>query len=664
MAAEVLSVRPAGVSGSGSDITLHTGDWVIQELDLGVPSRRDELVSSPDADGVALARIAKREPVDFSIKVRLKPQASMDAALGKLRTLEAALASAEAAYAQGIVDPGLDACRLIWSPAGSTAEGILPVVRAEVSELPKVVAGDDAGWFLSAPVVTITGLRDPFVYGPLTQAVQASSAGTPLGQEVTVPAVGGSVPPWMRVTVEDTVASAGQARNQLSMGLEIPGQVTSLTFSPGTGSGKLDPAGLAGTVGSGRLSCSSADWVGAGQVNGADHRGQYRVIACLSKATSDGSAIRLRWGVQGQALTLNTQVTVPTGFYGDLDLGTVSVDRDAGGTWTGVVEALGNVSLAGLMLVPMAQWLSAETTPGSSALGVKVLEGNLTGSGVLHGSALGTPPGSGTWTATGTWEKQTGYVERTALSEVPLATAFAGTTSYAGCVVSCRHQATAFTTVGFGSVSGLYARYVDANNYAALQLLGRNTSAWGISFALNIAGTFVGLFSSFASGTPQYATGWTYTLQVTIDARGNWQFGVAPVIGSMVTVASGQHPALATGGVLATGKVGLHDRWASSTAQTRRFSNFTVHGTTGTVNPLIPAKKQLEVAPAGTVTVDGATRTRVSPRGSVFAPPPDQATRLLVASRRFSGMAVTEAEGKVDSQRVTVNTRKRWLQVP
>lgn len=666
MAAEALTLRPAGVSGSGSDIALHSGDWVIEALELGTPAVRDELVSSADSDGAAVARVAKREPVEFSVRVRLTPQPTMDQALTKVRALEEALSGAERAYAQGITDPGLDAARLIWKPADSTAEGILPLLRAEISERPIVVEGEGVGWFLKAPVLTISGLRDPFIYGPLTAGSPANLSGSPLAQVVDIPAVGGSVPPWVSVKLEDTVTGAGRARNQVSMGLEVPGQATTLLYLAGTGSGKLDPAGLAGTVSSGRVTCTSSEWVGSCQVNGADHRGQYRVVASLVKGAG---SIRFRWGVTGQAMTLNVEQVSDATIFTDLDLGAVSVDRDAGGSWMGVVEVTGTVSLAGLMLVPMAQWVSAETAPGSSALGAKVVDGTTSGAGELNGSALTL--GTGTWSSTaGKWSRvSTPAIQRTTVSETGFPEiALAGTGTYTGVRFAANVQV---GTAGGGLASqhGLILRYGSASNYAALRLFGSTSYISWLQFDLTIAGSSVVLYGISQSQVelgPLYPLG-IVGLACLIDPQGNWQIWVAPsvIIGDEERlVASGQHPALATGGALASGRVGLIDRWWQSSACTRLYTNVKAHGTVGSVQPILPAKQSLELTPAGMVTVDGTDRRRVSHRGGAIMPPPDQASRLLVSTRRFNGMAMTEAEGKADNQRVTISTRKRWLQVP
>lgn len=660
--AEELTFLPAGVTSGG--ITFHTGDWQIEALDLGVPGVRDELVSSADADGAVPYRVGKREAVEWSARIRLVKQPSKDAALGKLRELEGALASAEAAAARGVVDPGVDAARLVWRPEGATSAGVLPLIRAEITERPIEVTGDSAGWFLDMPVITIGGLRDPFVWGDLTEVASGTASGAPLAQILGLPAIGGSVAPWVKVTVEET---ASRDRNQLFAGLEVPSQAgspsgASLVVPPSN----MDTSGYSGTVSGGRLTCTSSEWVGAAAYTDF-HLGSYRVIAALVKGAG---SIRFRWGTVGGAYTLNVPQSPDNGTFRDLDLGAIDVSREQGGMWAGVLETSGTVSLAGLILVPMDTWVSAETPPGSSGLGTKVVDGNLTGSGSLSGSALTLPSGQ-SWAVTGTWTKQPGYVQRTAVSEGTVQAALAGTSNYSGVQVS----AEVFPqTVNPGTFAhtGVLLRYVNASNFVSAVLVGWNGVYYVLSLGATVGGVQIPLYGVDQGLTDpgRVSPGRWVKIVCSIDTQGRWQlaFGQgAPLSGDPVAserlVAAGQHPALASGGALASGKVGLIDRWPAATAATRNFRSFVAHGTTLSQEPMLPSGKSLEITPAGMVTVDG-DRRRVSHRGGMFQPPPDQTSRLLVGTRRFAGMASTEAEGKTDNQRITVHARRRWLQVP
>lgn len=650
MADEQLTFRPAGKTDASGDITFHAGDWRVEGWDSGTPAYRDELVTSADQDGAALSRVARREAVEWSIRLRLVTQGSMDTMLTKLRALDEALGTAERAYADGIDDPGVDAARLLWKPADATTTGILPLLRAEISERPISMDGDGIGWFLKTPVVTITGLRDPFIYGDLTQIKQEMSSGTPLAQEVSIPAVGGSVPPWMQITVEDKVTGAGQARNQVSMGLDSPDGGSSLVFNAGTTAGYLNTTGLAGTYSSGRVNVSSSDWVGAAQVTGS-HRGQYRVVA--SNVKGDGT-LRFRWGVSGQALALNLERSSDNSLFRDLDLGPVDLTRNSGGTWTGMLETKGSIGLSGVFLVPMSPWVKAETSYANSALGALTVDGTVSGTGELNGHALVLPVG--TWSCTaGQWSRVTGpYIQRTAVSSVQRALAGSGSytalsaTVMAHCVGSPRSPGASYI--------GLMVRYVDADNYVALRSYQGWSQTADVWLVVRLGGT-ESLIANIASFSTELWTGWL-TFRLGISVSGSWE---ATVNGRGT---NGFHPALVTGGTLASGKVGLEDSESEGQALTRQFAAFKVTAGQGTVTPVLPAKKALRLQPSGMATVDGTDLYRVSHRGGVMMPPPDSTSRLLVASRRFSGMAITEAEGKTDSQQVTVNARKRWLSVP
>lgn len=657
MAAEELTLKQPGASGT--EITLHTGDWVIEALDLGTPGERDEMVSSPDSDGALPARVQKRDLVEWSARVRLQPQASMDAALTKIRTLEDALANAQRVAAEGPVDPGLDPVRLVWKPADSSKTGYLPLVTAQITERPIEVQGEGAGWFLKAPVLTIGGLRDPFIYGPLTSVSVTGgtlSSAAP-AQTVSIPAVGGAYPPWVKIGLSE---QGTVDRNLVQMGLEVPAGSTSL-FIGATGTPALVRTDFAGTLSGARITATSSTWVGMCSTGALDHAGTYKVIAHQVKG--DGS-LRFRWGETSRVPTLNTQRASDNTLYRDLDLGVIQVGSDAG-TWLGVIETTGTVALTGLILIPLAGWVTAEAETGGSGTGALVVDGAVTGTGELAGATMAL---GGTWSCTsGKWSRvnpESGglpqNIQRTATSEISEQVAFAGTNTYADVLVGMDFKPMAITRqclIARSNSSGT-AR-IEVRAYAGG--LGTHLSVYLIDSsetALFDDGTFGYYFRSWAR------------VELSVSASGTWAFYSSQADTWVDTpptptlVSSGFHPALAAGGSLATGKVGIADRQAAADARTRLYRRFTANGVAARPAPVLPSAKALELTPAALTAIDGANRRRVSHRGGIIAPPPDKASRLLVSARRFAGMATSEATGQTDPQTVTISARKRWLQAP
>lgn len=673
MAVEALTVQAAG--SAGATTTLHSGDFVIEDIDFGNPATRDEWVSSADSDGSLPMRTLKRENREVVIRVRVNPQTTMDLALTKIRNLEKVLESAERYASAGIWDPTTDPVRLNWTPASSSAAIVLPVYSAHIEDVPKKVQGDDAGYFINAPVFTIRCVCDPLGYSSTnTQLVQDAITTDPFAQIVDVPVSGGVVKPWITVRIEEQEAIA---RNSILLSGEIPKTTDSIIITPAN----LTVSGFSGTLSSGRIVTSAGtDWVAACSTGSQPHAQTYQVYALAAQGSGK---IRFRYGVEGDPQSLNATQSVDANLYRDVPLGAINVDRAAGGTWLGLVEVTGSVSFEGLLLVPTAAWAVAETEPGASALGTKVVDGNLTGSGTLNGHSL-TLPGAQTWTVvSGTWTKVTGAVQKTAVSEASNTIATAGSSNYAGVAVFCDLVPTANWSSDYLSEMGILLRYVDASNYAKayLRRLGP-TGEWYLQISIVIGGVVInpgtGSWNTLSNPGPIYfaaaSPGLSFSrIGCAIDTQGRWQLyltypssdqagvdlGLADVL-----IASGSHPSLAAGGTLATGKVGLLDRWSQSAACTRQFRNFRAFGNPISTAAVLPASKTIELSPAGMVKVDGSNRTRVNYRGGFFAPEPDQQWRLIVATRRFAQVSDTVAAGKCDNQRVTVFARKRYVQIP
>jgi hypothetical protein len=94
----------------------------------------------------------------------------MNLALAKLTALSAKLEEAEQ-------QP--DGLALVWTPATSTTSMTMYVLSGQVDGLPISLSGDDAGWFLLAPVITLRLTCKPFGYGtPLANITDDFSTNT------------------------------------------------------------------------------------------------------------------------------------------------------------------------------------------------------------------------------------------------------------------------------------------------------------------------------------------------------------------------------------------------------------------------------------------------------------------------------------------------------
>lgn len=663
MADEQLTFRPAGKTDASGDITFHTGDWRVEGWDSGTPAYRDELVTSADQDGAALSRVARREAVEWSIRLRLVTQGSTDTMLSKLRALDEALGTAERAYADGIDDPGVDAARLLWRPADASTTGILPLLRAEIAERPISMEGDGIGWFIKTPVVTVTGLRDPFIYGDLAQVKQENSSGTPLAQVVDVPAVGGTVPPWMKVTVED---KASKNRGQLTAGMEWPAETDALVVAATS----LSVSGLEGSIGGGRMSVNTGTWATAAQyaASGLSNRQGYRVIAC---GVTGGGSIRLRAGETFQGMSANVEVNSNANFYTDLDLGVVA--RPAGGIGLLLtLETVGNVSLAGLVFVPLSAWMKLETPPQQPGLGARGAISDMVDSYVnLSGKALQFPSGQ-TWSVSGgTWNANPEGGWRGMTGEGSLTWATAGVNTFTG----VRVEAYIRLDAGIPDpwvVQGLVARRSGNGDLLFYRHCdGSNNEQY--VFSLNYSGTRKYMWRS--AWSPRQNATWI-RLAVEVDTEGFWWVyqGVG-LGGGLSMLRSGWDPRLATGGLLASGTVGLADQcsWTGggpAPAIYRYYRDFNATTLTAfAAAPAVQSGRLTRFTPARTVSESKVLSSPVfpveqSPRGGMFTPPPDRASRLVVMTRRNQHGAATAAEHLVDSQQVTVSARKRWLSVP
>ena len=311
--------------------------------------------------------------------------------------------------------------------------------------------------------------------------------------------------------------------------------------------------------------------------NKLTHTGTYRVWARLR--SPDGSAVQARFVYDVGDLVLpeeNDPWTFPVSSQLFLaDLGQIRIDQVPVGAhrWQGQIQARGTVGgediqVDKLFFQPLDECAVKLRAPviGSDGLIDRVArDGFNQSAGALAGKAL---PVGGLWAAagnpTGLTVETTGHTaQRSTTTEVNPHFALAGTNVYAAIAV----QTDFWGGVGVTALQGVFARYVDTNNFVVLYR--------GFDFIVllkRVAGV-----DTFIKSTkvPLNRTS-KQTLRLGVDATGRcfcWWVLTAAVMGAPLIVA--QDSDLATGGVLASGRIGIYDHALDQgAAVTRSYDNF------------------------------------------------------------------------------------------
>ena len=485
-------------------------------------------------------------------------------------------------------------------------------------------------------------------------------------QSVSLADIPGSAPALVQATVTDT---ATQARDHLEIGLDADWDGSAALLID---SASLSVTGLAGsaTTRTGAYSSNgviratlASTQVGICEKTALTHKGRHRVKARVYGTDTGPMYARVAYRVASGSWSRNgwVRVTALDGFY-ELDLGLITGSAD--GTLSVRVEAYSEaggdtLDVDYLLLVPAYRYAKAkgETTPGATFVAWDTFDqsaGNL--------DAPKTANIGGNWAesnrtgANGFQIETTGHTaQRTTVSDASLD----GGGCYAvlgSAVAACTVQATVRFSAGLSELPtgpyrfGLLGRYADTNNWAALAL--RAPAAYPrLSLLKKKAGTvteITGADSAYYS-----ATNTAHLLRLELDADGTyrcyWQ-------GTLIL--SGSDPDLATGGALASGKLGLYDAYTSATANTRNYDDFQT--TTPSATHVIDASGAVVLGDDSIARSDG-TRPP-SFEGSYLTVPPagreDRTHRLAVKMRRSDVNTAPDAN-IADSQRVDVTVTPR-----
>jgi hypothetical protein len=341
----------------------------------------------------------------------------------------------------------------------------------------------------------------------------------------------------------------------------------------------LDAAAVVG--GSVEHASLAADWTPVLSTEHAvdgdlTHVGSYRLWARVSTGSATPPSLRFLYDVgdfTAPAQTDLTTVAIPGASNSYIvDLGEVRIDKVPTGThrWKGVIQGKGaaggeDVSIDKLWLQPLDEGAGRLTyvldgDPGLAAF-VARDEFNQT-AGALTGKTL---PAGGTWAGAGDADDATvgsGVVTRSVIDDVDENTGrylIAGTTTFTDLVTQ--------TDLKWAPPDasparlGVLARYIDTDNWLRASV--RVTSGGrNLVVEKRVAGTVTTLYSS-PSATVGFPNTF-YTLRLAVGADGTWRLWLFAAGSSPgEPYVTGTDAALASGGALASGKVGIYDMGGS-----------------------------------------------------------------------------------------------------
>lgn len=640
----------------------------IQAFDPGVAPKRWNWIQGADSDGAFPAEEADYDNAETTIRVRVTQQTTMDAALTKIGTLVDAI---QEAGKQELGSP------LVWTPAGSTKSLTGYVLGGEVTGLPIEMSGDDAGWFVRAPVLTIKLYRRPFWYGAEV-TVGASTSTAPL-IEYTVASVTGDVAAEGRLIVTD---NATQSRSHLEWALEqrYYNAATSLILDSdsivtsgfaGTGTtrtGAYDPGAAGNSVVRGTLTTTPLAICGTGNLS---HVGTFRVKArvyanpIVASSIADDFKVRMTWKEGDGPLRSNDYVSplVVAGWC-EVDLGTVSIPEKTLGTqrWTGQVEAYSEAAgdtldIDYLLFLPTAEGYGKARTPAAlqAPTSFSARDEFDQVAGNLNAKLL---PAGGTWTTSGDATdlavEATGHtVQRSTTADVAGRTAVGGGTSLTDTLASIDFKWSALPSTSMASI--LWARSVHARAYV------QAFSSTSQQFVIAVDTT------TLAFRNVNLTAGSWYTLRLLVLANGMIAGSLAPV-GSVGFTLASSDPRFATGGAYAAGAVSFQDSNVSATANTRNYDNF--WAAVPVADAVVFSGRAAEIRHNEAIRQD-STGTYYGPiqtyRGSRFLLPcagsANRTARLAVKARRVD-IELAQDDQIADSTTVQVRYTPRFLAIP
>lgn len=336
------------------------------------------------------------------------------------------------------------------------------------------------------------------------------------------------------------------------------------------------------------------------QASGGNHMrqiGSFRIWARTYRPTSNTGevSIRLSWSEGDfRRFTSNDSVTYPVGdregSFVLTDLGLVTLSKAAQGTqqWQGRIEARSTVvgdeiDIDQLWLMPAGEGygevrslLQFESPTSVSARDeFNQSAGNLAGK---------TAPVGGTWAGLGDADdftvETTGKTAQRSRNDDTTSPRIEllGTATFTDTAVQADVKMSAIGNTNGDPVIGVVARTTDASNYLMAGISnatpGTSSPNWRLIVEETLAGVSTILFNAHVP-VPQTANTY-FSIRLSVDAAGRWTVWLFPQGRAPSSpVARGVSATLATGGGLASGRVGLRDVWANGGVGTcvRNYDN-------------------------------------------------------------------------------------------
>jgi hypothetical protein len=544
------------------------GAYTLEALDLTPPKKKPEWAQGADSDGAGLIRDPLFENRTVTAKIRIEPQTTMNVALEKLAAIVDQLQEASK-------NPG--GIPLVWTPSNSTKTMTFYALEGEPTGLPIEMQGDQSGWFVKAPIMTVQIICKPFGYGPEeeVQAAVANETGLSI-VTFTLANIKGDVPAEGRLVIADTAAIG---RRFVEWGLEnrYYNAATKLVLdsedmTPVGGAQSTEPTGAYKRAGATKntiltnllpeptICCSTGN---------LSHVGTFRVKARVLVAVGGGrslAAMRLSWQEGEGPYRANAWTSAPlANTFTEVDLGVITIPPATEGTqrWSGRIEAYSdfpaafeNLYIDYLTFVPVLEGYGKARGIQGERPGTVQAYDNLS-TGTLSGSLNArTPPVGAAWATSGAatdWTVAAGKLTRSTISDSGLGRFGVLGSALTGMrvTVGVTHSDVSLAT---GLSRGVVARWTNSTNYAWLSLVVASPETLSLNLGVVVAGVSTLLTSTTF---PMMVSGES-DLILLVNTDGSAYASIAQ--GGAVYAEIGAYTAvLATGGTLASGKGGILD---------------------------------------------------------------------------------------------------------
>lgn len=477
----------------------------------------------------------------------------------------------------------------------------------------------------------------------------------------------------------DSGASAALFFQAEGLTLQGAGAATSTAAAGYSGSGSV----LANTLATTYQSILSSQATGGGAH--WSHIGDFRVYGRVYVPTGNTGqvTVRAQWTVgDGRVWTQNDETALDAnvkGVWRMVDLGMVSIPKAVAGTQRWELQLLAKSTVAGddihldwYLLMPASEGFGVASGV-QSAIDYSSFQARDEFDQTAGALAGKTPNTGGNWAGAGDADdfnvSGSGTVTRTAVSDTSTNMAnarletMATPASLAGLLAYVVQKTDAYnSSLGHG----LLLRYTDTSNFLAVYatysaMSGTNLT---VNIRTRVAGTETTIGSAYITSITPTSN---YVLAAAVGADGQVTVMGAPEGIGWSVLATGYSGALATGGALASGKVGLFDWITGGTACTRTYTSFGVYGVNA--DYAVPASQSLAVRHDRVIREDSGGTLWQPPssyKGDYLLIPPAgrEARSCRWIAKLSRGPIATGADGGIDDVSARLTYTPRYLVVP